>query len=71
MKGSMTQFNRSTNMYHELNDPLYSDGERCFIWNPFSGRKYLSLYEREMRRANDILKYGKCRVRVRAKSERI
>jgi hypothetical protein len=72
MKGSMTQFNRpSANVYRQLNDRLYSDGYNVFTWSLDGGKRYLTAYECEMRRVNDILKYGECRVRVKAKTEKI
>ena len=72
MKGSTSQFYRGVPVAPQyLVDPLYSDGERCFTWNVYSGKRYLSNGEWEVRRLNDLYKFGCVRVRVRAKTERV
>ena len=72
MKGSISTFYRGVPVSPQyLVDPLYSDGERFFTWNVYSGRKYLSDGECYNRQMNDFYKYGRVRVRVKAKSERI
>ena len=72
MKGSTSQFYRGTAVMPQyLCDPLYSDGERFFTWNVYTGRRYLSENECTFRRINDLFKYGRVRVRVQAKSGKV